>query len=328
MSGDTEDIKVIATLGPSTRKEEDLLKMRDRGVDFVRINMSHSSLEDLGFFIELAKKVGIPFIVYTEGSQIRSGRLNDGTLYFNENDEVRLYGENGAEAGDKNRIFLKPKEVISQLEAGDILYMDFDALVLRVLGIVNEGGKDCLVARVMSAGYLGSNKGVAVDSATKKTYDLPVLSPKDYRSIEIGLKENVGYIAASFMRSGDFVDEVRKATEGKMKIISKIECQDGLDNLGEIIAKSDFLLVDRGDLSKEVPLEEIPFWQKEIIARAGKMGKGVFVATNLLETMIEKKNPTRAEVCDVVNTVWGGAYGLALAAETAIGKHPIESINV
>lgn len=322
-----KNVKIIATLGPSTRSEEDLLKMRGRGVDFVRINMSHSSLEDLSYFIKLAKSVGIPFIVDTEGSQIRSGRLKGGTLYFNENDEARLYGNGDNEIGDKSRIFLRPKEIISQLEAGDILYMDFDALVLRVLDISSRAN-GFITARVISGGFLGSNKGVAVDSAMIKAYDLPALSPKDYQSIELGLKEGVEYIAASFMRSGDFVDEVRKATQGQMKIISKIECQDALNNLDDIIYRSDFLLIDRGDLSKEVPLKEIPFLQKEIIEKSEKAGKGVYVATNLLETMVEKKKPTRAEVCDVVNAVWQGAYGLALGAETAVGKYPIECINV
>lgn len=322
----SKNIKIIATLGPATRTEETLLKLRYRGVDFVRINMSHSSLEDLGYFIKLAKKVGIPFIVDTEGSQIRSGKLKDGTAYFNENDEVGLCADTGGEIGHKEKIFLRPKEIISQLEAGDVLYMDFDALVLRVLD-VSSRADGFVRAGVISGGILGSNKGIAVDSATNKSYNLPVLSPKDYQSINIGLKENVGHIAASFMRSGDFVDEVRKATEGRMKIISKIECRDAMNNLDDIISKSDFLLIDRGDLSKEFPLKEIPFLQKEILEKSNRAGKGVYVATNLLETMIEKKKPTRAEVCDVVNTIWGGAYGLALAAETAIGKHPIESVN-
>ncbi|MEK7598940.1 MAG: sulfate adenylyltransferase [Patescibacteria group bacterium] len=320
--------KIIVTLGPATGNLGDLLKMRARGVDFVRINMSHSTLEDLKYFIDLSKKAGIPFIIDTEGSQIRSGGLEGGRVYFNENDELRLFGDDGGgPRGDKSRIFLKPKEIISQLEEGDILYMDFDALVLRVSD-VSPQTDGSIAAKVISGGYLGGNKGVVIDSAMNKNYDLPVLSPKDYQSIELGLQENVGYIAASFMRSGSFVDKVRKAAKGKMKIISKIECRDGLNNLDEIIAKSDFILIDRGDLSKEVPIEEIPILQKEIIARSKKSGKGVFVATNLLETMIKEKKPTRAEVCDVVNTVWDGAYGLTLAAETAIGKHPIESINV
>ena len=324
----SKNVKIIATLGPATRKEGDLLKMRDRGVDFVRINISHSSLEDLRYFIALAKKVGIPFIIDTEGSQIRSGNLESAPTYFNENDIVALLRETDIQfAGNKSKIFIRPKEIISKFETGDILYMDFDALVLHVID-VSRREEGFVSARVISGGMLGNNKGVIVDSALGKSYDLPALSPKDLKAIEIGLKENVGYVAASFMRSGNFVDEVRKVTEGKMKIISKIECQDALDNLDDIIAKSDFLLIDRGDLSKEAPIEEIPILQKEIIAKAAKSGKGVYVATDLLETMVEKKKPTRAEVCDIVNTILDGAYGLALVKETAIGKYPIECVNM
>jgi len=321
-------VKIIVTLGPQLREEKDILKLKKREVDFVRINMSHSSLEDLRYFIGIAQKVGIPFIVDTEGSQVRSGLLHNAPVFFSENDVVELRGEEYPESiGDKSKIFLRPKEIISQLEEGDILYMDFDRLVLRIMDTSpRTAGK--IIAKAISGGVLGNNKGVAIDPVLNKRYNLPVLSSKDYGAIKIGLDKNVKHIAASFMRSGDFVEEVRRATEGKMGIISKIECQDGLDNLDDIIAKSDFLLIDRGDLSKEVPLEEIPILQKEIISRAQIKGKGVFVATNLLETMVEKYKPTRAEVCDVMHNVWGGAYGLTLAAETAIGRHPIECVNM
>ncbi|PIR93162.1 hypothetical protein COT99_02380, partial [Candidatus Falkowbacteria bacterium CG10_big_fil_rev_8_21_14_0_10_43_10] len=151
---------------------------------------------------------------------------------------------------------------------------------------------------------------------------------KDLQSINLGIKEGIEYIAASFMRSAEYVNKVRQATEGKMKIISKIECIDALDNLDEIIEASDFLLLDRGDLSKEIPIEKIPLTQKIVLARARRAGKGVFVATNLLETMVEHKKPTRAEVNDVISTIIDGAYGLTLSAETAIGKYPIECINM
>lgn len=302
--------------------------MRDRGVNFVRTNMSHSTLDDLRYFITLSKTVGLPFIVDTEGSQIRNNRLEGGVIVFKENDEVRLYGDDGEKTlGNRDRIFLRPREIIAQLDEGDILYMDFDALIVRITD-VSRKGDGYVTARMLSPGCLGSNKGVALDSSLGRPYVLPVLSPKDYASIELGLKENVGYVAASFMRSGDSVEEVRRATQGRMKIISKIECRDGLENLDDIINRSDFILIDRGDLSKEVPLEEIPILQKKIIERSRKFGKGVFVATNLLETMGEKKKPTRAEICDVANCIAQGAYGLTLAAETAVGRYPIECVNV
>lgn len=317
--------KIIVTLGPSTNKEEDLRKLKDRGVDFVRVNMSHSSIESLRYFLKLAKKVGIPFIIDTEGSQIRSGILKGNTVSLEENDEVLIYKEEIV--GDKTKICLKPSIIINQLEPGDLLHLDFDTLILRVsdISMIDRG---YIKAKTISAGVLGSNKGVVIDPVFSKKFDLPPFSNKDYESIKIGLENNIKYIAVSFVRSGLFIDEARRATDGRMKIISKIECTDALENLDEIIDKTDFLLIDRGDLSKEIPIEKIPLAQKVIIQKAKKIGKDVFVATNLLETMITQKKPTRAEAHDVIATIIDGASGLTLAAETAIGSYPMECVNM
>lgn len=317
--------KIIVTLGPATNTENYLNQIKDRGVDFVRVNMSHASLEDLKTTIFLAKKVGIPFIIDTQGSQIRSGDLAEKSFLLEENNEVKIHAN--PIKGDRNNISLNPGEIVFQLEEGDILRLDFNGLILKITDTATLD-LGYIIAQVVNEGVLGRNKGVVVDSWNGRTYDLPALTLTDYQSIAIGLKEGIGFIAASFMRSGSFVEEVRRVTNNSMKIISKIECLDGLRNLDEIIEKSDYLLIDRGDLSKELPLEKIPFTQKIIIQRARKKGKGVIVATNLLETMINNKKPTRAEVHDVVNTIVDGAEGLALTAETAVGKYPIECINM
>ncbi|MBI2639322.1 MAG: sulfate adenylyltransferase [Candidatus Sungbacteria bacterium] len=318
-------VKLIVTLGPSVRTEAGLRRLKAKGVDFVRINMSHSSVDDLRYFIALAKKIGIPFIVDTEGSQIRSGRLSGNSIMFSEDEEVRIHAADIV--GDQQNISLRPSHIVSQLEPGDMLHIDFESLILRVAD-TSHAGDGFVLAKAMSAGRIGNNKAVIIDSAMPKAYDLPPLSEKDYQSIAIGLQEGVGYIAASFMRSGDFVDTVRDATKGRMKIISKIECVDGLKNLDEIIQKSDALLIDRGDLSKEIPIEKIPFAQKIIMSHAHQHGKPVFVATNLLETMVEKQRPTRAEAHDVIATILDGAAGVALSAETAIGKYPFECVSM
>lgn len=320
-----ETVKVIVTLGPATKTEEQLRKIKDKGVDFVRINMSHSSLEDLQHFISLAKKVNIPFVIDTEGSQIRTGELYKNSISFEEGEEIKIYGKEII--GNEKEIRLTPNHIIEKLEKGDIIHVDFDTLILNIIdtSTIHEG---YVIAKIIADGTLGRNKAVIIDPASKKTFDLPALSEKDHKSIALGLQEGIGHIAASFMRSGKSVDEVRTATQNTMKIISKIECIDGLENLDEIIEKSDYLLIDRGDLSKEIPIEKIPFTQKIILHRAKKHNVGVFVATNLLETMIERRKPTRAEVHDVINTIIDGATGLALAGETAIGKYPMECINM
>lgn len=317
--------KIIVTLGPATNNEPTVRKIKGKGVDFVRVNMSHSSLEDLEASIKLSKKVGIPFIIDTEGSQIRTGDLEQATVHFKENEQVEIHA--APIAGNRERLCLKPGYVIEQLAVGDLIHIDFDTLILRVTD-VSTVGEGYITARTITGGLIGRNKAVVIDPVFRKKFDLPPLSPKDYESIELGLREGIEHIAVSFVRSGESIDEARRATQNRMKIISKIECMDALENLDEIIVKSDFLLIDRGDLSKEIPIEKIPFTQKIILHKASRGQTGVFVATNLLETMIEKKKPTRAEVHDVINTIVDGAMGLTLAAETAIGEHPMECINM
>jgi pyruvate kinase len=317
--------QIITTLGPSTKTEEDLKKLKVRGVDFVRVNLSHSSLEDLEYFIKLAKKVGIPFVLDTQGSQIRTAELKEDSVFFEEREYVRLYNKDSVYENKSLR--LVPDTTIGQLEVGDLIYIDFNSLVLCVTDVstLSEG---YITSVVITSGSVGKNKGVVIHSGSNKYIELPILSEKDKKAIEIGLKFDVKYIAASFMRSGDSVDKVRNATCGQMKIISKIECVDALENLDDIIEKSDYLLLDRGDLSKEIPIEKIPLTQKMILHRANTKNKPVFVATNLLETMINEKKPTRAEVHDIVATLHDGASGLVMAAETAVGKYPMECVNM
>ena len=322
---DEKRTKIIVTLGPATKTEQDVRKIRDKGVDFVRVNMSHSKIEDLEYFINLSKKVGIPFIIDTEGSQIRTGYLEGESVIFTENDVVKIYGDDIL--GDQSKLCLRPGHVIEQLDVGDLIHIDFDTLIFRVTDVstLSEG---YIVGKAITGGRIGSNKAVVIDPVFDKKFQLPPLSPKDYQSIELGLKAGIDHIAVSFVRSGASIDEVRRITQDRMKIISKVECVDALEHINEIIKKSDFILIDRGDLSKEVPIEKIPFTQKVIMDKARRYNTGVFVATNLLETMIEKRNPTRAEVHDVINTIVDGAMGLTLAAETAVGKHPMECINM
>jgi len=317
--------KIIVTLGPATNTERDLRKMKDKGVDFVRVNMSHSSIKDLEYFISLSKGVGIPFIIDTEGSQIRTGSLEREVIYFKENEVITIYAEDIP--GNRKKVCLRPGYVVKQLEVGDLIYIDFDTLIVRVTD-VSTASNGYVTGKTITGGRIGRNKAVVVDPVFEKKLQLPPLSPKDYQSIELGLKAGIDHIAVSFVRSGASIDEVRSVTQNKMKIISKIECVDALEHINEIIHKSDFILIDRGDLSKEIPIEKIPFTQKVIIYKARRYNTGVFVATNLLETMVERKKPTRAEVHDVVNTIVDGALGLTLAAETAIGKYPIECINM
>ena len=320
-----KNVKIIVTLGPATNTEEDLKKIKDKGVDFVRINMSHSSIEDLRYFIKIAKKVDIPFIIDTEGSQIRTGDLEEKIIHYNEGEIIKIYGNKII--GNKKEICLTPGHILEQLETGDLLFVDFDTLILKISDIstIKEG---YISARIMTEGNLGNNKAVIVSPGNNKVYHLPVLSEKDKQSINIGLEEGIGHLALSFVRKSQDLDEVRKVTNNAMYIISKVEAEESLHDIDKIIEKSDAVLMDRGDMSKEVPIEKIPLIQKIILKKAKERNTPVYIATNLLESMIVNKKPTRAEVNDVINTIIDGASGLILSAETAIGENPMECVNM
>ena len=318
-------IKTIVSLGPATNNSAYLKKIKKRDVSFVRINMSHSTISDLKHYIKISKNAELPFIIDTEGSQIRSCDYLESAYTWAEGDILKIYGNNIL--GSKDAISLRPSKIVPQLRKGDLIKIDFHALILHVINI-STIGQGYVTCRVISAGTAGMNKATVIHKGTCRQFNLPVLTKKDHKAIQVGLKENIEYIAVSFVRKADDIRYVRKISNGKMKIISKIECIDALENLDEIIEETDFLLLDRGDLSSEIPIEKLPFTQKIIISRAKKHNKGVFVATNLLETMISHIKPTRAEVNDIINTILDGAEGLILAAETAIGKYPIECINV
>lgn len=316
--------KIIVTVGPATHSLEHLSKMKDLGVDFIRINMSHSSIGSLKNFIGLSKKAGLPFIIDTQGSQIRTTGLARNCVAFKENQYVKIYSKTNLNKKDIG-LCLQPSGVVNQLDPGDLIYVDFNSLILRVSD-TSTLSKGYIVTQAINDGRVNNNKSVVVDPVFRNKINLPPLSPTDYKAIQIGLKEKISHIAVSFVRRPEDVNLVRRMTKNSMKIISKIECVDALKNLDAIIKKSDYILIDRGDLSKEIPLTAIPTAQKLIMKTAKKYKKDVFVATNLLETMINNKKPTRAEVNDIAHTILDGAAGLILAAETAIGKYPLESI--
>ena len=316
--------KLIVTLGPATRAEESLRKIKDKGVDFIRINMSHSSIEDLSYFLTFARILELPFILDTEGSQLRTGTL-ERDIPLEAGARLRLH--RSAVIADDLGVTIKPAEVIDQLRVTDLLFVGFGTLVLRIID-VEPLAEGYVQADVISTGMLSQNKAIVVVSASRRLIRPPVLTEKDYRAIALGLHEGVEHLALSYVRRGEDVDVARLAANNAMQIISKIESWESLEHFDDIMKKSDYLLLDRGDLSKEVAIERIPLIQKEVIERAKTHGTPIYVATNFLESMVWNVNPTRAEVSDVVNTILDGADGLILSAETAVGAYPMECINM
>lgn len=318
-------VDIVCTIGPSSDNKETIIEMKNKGMDFGRINLSHTDLDFVKKMLPLFQELAIPLIIDTEGAQVRTGKLKNNILVLEEGDIINLH--NQPIDGDNNNIHLWPVGVVNNLKLGDMVSIDFDALLLAVID-VSEIGKGHVKAKVINGGVMGKNKSVVVHDASGNKLELPVLSEKDKEVLDYSIKHGVKYVAASFMNSGEDVDYVRSFVGPDVKIFSKLESKKALNNLLAILKKSDYAWIDRGDLSKEIPIERIPLTQKIIIRNGLKTHTPVFVATNLLETMSEKRMPTRAEVNDIINTLLDGASGLALAGETATGKYPVECVKM
>ena len=311
--------KILCTLGPSSLNKRVISRLEDLGVHMFRLNLSHTKITVLQKQISfIQSNTAIPLCLDTEGAQIRTGTLKDGEIELQENLKVEIPKK--IIAGNKKRFNLYPENIIKDLNIGDILSIDFNSALLQ---IINKT-KNKLLLKVIIGGIIGSNKAVSVNRKVK----LNSLTLKDINAIEIGLKNNVKHFALSFANNGNDVQDIRKKIGKNNFLISKIESAEGLFNKKEIIDYSDAILIDRGDLSREVSIHKIPQVQRDLIKIANKNKTEVYVATNLLESMIINSSPTRAEVNDVYNLLESGANGLVLAAETAIGKHPIACANM
>jgi ATP sulfurylase len=283
------------------------------GVSLFRLNLSHTPQNRIASTVDyVLSRTEVPLCLDTEGAQVRSGDLVDGRITLRENSLVNVHRHRVP--GDPHNINLYPSFILDHLEVGDVLTMD-DFVLVQVV----EAHPDLAVMRVLCGGQLGQNKAVTV----QRDIPLPALTPKDRKAVRIAKEMGLRHLALSFAHRAEDVDQIRGEFGGDAFVISKIECNAGLRNLEAIAAKSDALLIDRGDLSRQVPIEQIPKVQKAIIRSAKATGARVYVATNLMESMVTLPYPTRAEVNDVYNTLGDGADGLVLAAETAVGKYPI-----
>lgn len=307
-------IKILCTIGPSSLNKKTIHRMDDLGVDIFRINLSHTDIRDVRkVILKMRSYTDKPICLDTEGAQIRTCDMLNGRVCLQEGNIIELRKKTGR--GDSRWISLNPGFVIDKLAPGDIVSVDFNSVLLQVI----RSGKNTVSARVLSGGYVGSNKAITIDRHIR----LPVASKKDKAAVRIGLKLGISHYALSFANGKEAVEEFRRLVGPGATIISKIESREGVCNLDGILQVSDAILIDRGDLSREEPIEKIPFIQKLIIKKANSANVPVYVATNLLESMVKDKKPTRAEANDVVNTLMDGADGLVLAAETAIGAYPI-----
>ncbi|HWD26477.1 MAG TPA: pyruvate kinase [Rhizomicrobium sp.] len=317
--------KIVATLGPASSSPDKIRALFDAGVDVFRINMSHTShtkLAELHAAVraqeaEAGRPIGI--LVDLQGPKIRLGTLPNGSRILKEGEQVRFVRK--VEADDPNDIPIPHPEVFAAMKMRHTLLIDDGKVRLRLLSV-----KDYYAdAMVVVGGEIKDRKGVNLPDTL-----LPVsaMTPKDRTDLDAALNLGVDWIALSFVQRPDDVAELKKVVAGRAAVLAKIEKPKALESLGEILDIADALMVARGDLGVELPLEAVPGRQKQIVRAARRAGKPVVVATQMLESMNTAPVPTRAEVNDVATAVFEGADAVMLSGETASGQYPIEAVQV
>ena len=303
-------ISIICTLGLKTINSN-FLKFSNNKINLLRLNLSHLTINKLIKNIKFIKKHSkIPICIDTEGAQIRTKVKKE--KYYRRGQNLKISNFNGD-------FCLYPENVYSQLKVNDILNIGFSNLNLKVINLKNK-----ILCKVIRDGKLENNKGVHLQNRKIK---LNYLTKKDFKAIEIGKKFNINYFALSFTSSVSDIIKFNKLLKNKNKIF-KIETLSAVKNFKSILKKGQFFLIDRGDLSKDVKIENIPLVQRKLFKMKKKYkDKRIYVATNLLESMLENSYPTRGEANDIYNSLEMGADGLVLAAETATGKHPKDTVR-
>lgn len=319
--------KIVCTIGPASESPEQLRKLILAGMNVARLNFSHGDYEEHGARIATIREVAselnnnVAILLDTKGPEIRIKKFTEGKIQLNEGDIFTLTTNDVM--GDETKVAITYEGLPGDVKTGDRILVDDGLIELKVLEVSNADIK----CRVLNGGPLSDRKGVNVPGVS---VSLPAMSEKDLNDIEFGIKQGVDFIAASFIRKASDVLAIRRILEehnSDIHIISKIENQEGVDNLEEILKVSDGLMVARGDLGVEIPVEEVPLAQKLMIESCNRAGKPVITATQMLDSMMRNPRPTRAEASDVANAIFDGTDAIMLSGETAAGKYPEESVK-
>ena len=320
--------KIVCTLGPASESEEILTELIKNGLNICRSNFSHGSHEEHKGRMDLVKKVreklGQPtaILLDTKGPEIRTGQFDAPEVLLEEGQTFTITMKEVM--GNKEMCTVSYKGLANDVKPGNTILID-DGLVGLTVKEING---DDIVCEVQNSGIVKNHKGVNLPGVK---VNLPAITEKDRSDIEFGIEQGIDFIAASFVRKASDVLAIREILEENnaedIKIISKIENQEGVDNLDEIIAVSDGIMVARGDLGVEIPTEEIPVVQKLMIKKCNEAGKPVITATQMLDSMMRNPRPTRAEVTDVANAIYDGTDAIMLSGETAAGKYPVEAVK-
>lgn len=319
--------KIVCTLGPSSNTEEMIDKLVRNGMDVARINFSHGTHKDHSEIIGIIRKVAdrynlsLPILADLQGPKIRVGKMKDGAQELQAGDYITLTSDDIE--GTSEMVPIDYKELAKDAEEGNKILMDDGLLELKIV----KKNEDSVVAKVEVGGLLKSRKGVNLPDVK---ISMPSLTKKDIKDLEHAVKEDVDYIAMSFVRSANDVQEVIsrvRAAGSQAAIIAKIEKPEAVTVIDEIIEEANGIMVARGDLGIEIASERVPMVQKNIIERCRKAGKPVITATQMLDSMIHNPRATRAESSDVANAVLDGTDAVMLSGETAAGEYPVEAIQ-
>ncbi len=321
--------KIICTLGPAVDREEVLRNLMIKGMDVARINFSHGTHEQQKVRIDNFKRVReslglpIPLLLDTKGPEIRLGLFKENEVVLNQGDRFTLVNDDIE--GDATRASVTYKGLYRDVNKGSRILINDGLVEMQVLEI--KGSDIC--CEVLNGGSIGNNKGINVPGAE---IHLPSITQRDIDDILFGIENEFDFIAASFVRKASDVVEIKKLLEKNnahaIKVIAKIENRQGVENADEILKVADGIMVARGDLGVEIPVEEVPIVQKMLIRKCYKNGKPVITATQMLDSMIRNPRPTRAEASDIANAIHDGTSVIMLSGETAAGKYPIESLEI
>ncbi|MBS4021424.1 MAG: pyruvate kinase [Dethiobacter sp.] len=319
--------KIVCTLGPASSSVEILKQLIASGMNVARLNFSHGTHEEQAVTMNAARKAAremksdIALMLDTKGPEIRIGSFKEKKVVLTEGDQFTL--NTGKLEGSVHAVSVNYPDIVRDVEPGMKILLDDGLVVLEVLSVKESD----VICRVVTGGELSGRKGVNIPGAQ---LNLPAVSEKDCDDIIFAIRNDFDFIAASFVRKASDILAIRAILEqhhSNILIIAKIESQEGVDNLEQILEVADGVMVARGDLGVEIPTEDVPLVQKLIISRCNSLGKPVITATQMLDSMIRNPRPTRAEASDVANAIFDGTDAVMLSGETAVGRYPIDAVR-
>jgi len=322
--------KIVCTIGPASESVEKLVQLIEAGMNVARLNFSHGNFEEHGQRIKNIREAAartkktVAILLDTKGPEIRTHNMKDGAIELTAGNKM-IISMNEVE-GTKEKFSITYSELIHDVQIGSKILLDDGLIGLEVTKVDLEAKE--IHTKILNSGVLKNKKGVNVPGVS---VNLPGITEKDASDILFGIEQGIDFIAASFVRRASDVLEIRELLEknqgNHINIIPKIENQEGVDNIDEILEVSDGLMVARGDLGVEIPAEEVPLVQKELIKKCNVQGKPVITATQMLDSMQRNPRPTRAEASDVANAIFDGTDAIMLSGETAAGSYPVEAVQ-